>query len=63
MIKIGGLPVKTRVPGTAWIIAGLLTLLSIVSSAVQDIPPSERAIAASAQPSQGKDAHQASVSW
>ncbi len=63
MIKIGGLPVKTRVPVTAWIIAGLLTLLSIVSSVVQILPPAERPLSASAQPSQGQNAHEASVSW
>jgi hypothetical protein len=33
MIKIlGSVPVKTRVPLTAWAFAGLLTLLSIASS-------------------------------
>jgi hypothetical protein len=35
MIKIlGSVPVKTRIPLTAWAFAGFLTLLSIVSSLV-----------------------------
>jgi hypothetical protein len=29
MIKINGIPIKTRVPPTVWAIAGLLTLVSI----------------------------------
>ena len=29
MIKINGIPIKTRVPLTVWAIAGLLTLVSI----------------------------------
>jgi hypothetical protein len=39
MIRITGtpLPVRTRVPVIAWLVAGLLTLLSIVSSLQQFI--------------------------
>ena len=39
MIRIMGtaLPVKTRVPVIAWLVAGLLTLLSMVSSLQQFI--------------------------
>ncbi len=63
MIKIDGLPFKTRIPLTAWITAGLLTLLSIVSSAVHVIPASDHAVSASAQPISEIDAHQASMNW
>ena len=36
MIKIAGsLPVKTRVPLAAWILAGLVTILSTLSSLIQ----------------------------
>ena len=34
MMTMGGIPVKTRVPLAAWAFAGLLTLLSIMSSLV-----------------------------
>ena len=39
MIRITGNPlsVKTRVPAIAWVVAGLLTLLSMVSSLQQFI--------------------------
>ena len=39
MIRITGnpLPVKTRVPAIAWVVAGLLTLFSMVSSLQQFI--------------------------
>jgi hypothetical protein len=43
MIKIGGLPVKTRVPLPGWILAGALTLLSIASSLTHLAP--EHAVA------------------
>ena len=32
MITIANVPVKTRVPLTAWVIAGLLTLVSLAST-------------------------------
>ena len=32
MTIIAGVPVKTRVPLTAWVIAGLLTLMSLTST-------------------------------
>jgi hypothetical protein len=32
MITIASVPVKTRVPLTAWVIAGLLTLVSLAST-------------------------------
>jgi hypothetical protein len=38
MIKIDGLPVKTRVPLPVWILAGVFTLLSIASSLTHKAP-------------------------
>jgi hypothetical protein len=35
MIKIAGLPVRTRLPITAWLVAGLLTLCTLASPLVQ----------------------------
>lgn len=32
MITIGSIPVKTRVPVTAWVLAGLITLMSLAST-------------------------------
>jgi len=32
MITIAGVPVKTRVPSTAWVIAGMLMLVSLAST-------------------------------
>jgi hypothetical protein len=56
MITIGRIPVKTRVPLTVWVLAGLLTLFSIASS-LMHIAPS------SAVADQGREprAHHASV--
>lgn len=65
MIKITGSPlVKTRLPLTAWVLAGLVTLFSMVSSLVHVAPASDQALSLSEQvlvPT--KKAHQASVSW
>ena len=38
MITIAGVPVKTRVPLTAWVIAGLLMLVSLVSTLTHIAP-------------------------
>jgi len=56
MTKIGGVPIKTRLPLTAWVLAGLLTLFSVASS-LMHIAPS------SAVADQGREprAHHASV--
>lgn len=35
MTKIAGLPVKTRLPLIAWVIAGLVTCVSLLSSLLQ----------------------------
>ena len=38
MITIASVPVKTRVPLTAWVIAGLLTLVSLTSTLTHAAP-------------------------
>jgi hypothetical protein len=38
MITIASVPVKTRIPLTAWVIAGLLTLVSLVSTLTHTAP-------------------------
>ena len=38
MITIAGVPVKTRVPLSAWVIAGLLTLVSLGSTLTHTAP-------------------------
>jgi len=65
MIKIAGsVPVKTRLPLTAWVLAGLVTLFSVVSSLVHVTPASNQALSVSQQVTvPAKEAHQASVSW
>jgi hypothetical protein len=63
MIKIlGSVPVKTRVPLTAWAFAGFLALLSIVSSLVHVVADSGRDLAASTSEPATRARH-ASVSW
>jgi hypothetical protein len=65
MIKItGSVPVKTRLPLTAWVLAGLVTLFSVVSSLVHVTPASNQALSVSEQVTvSAKEAHQASVNW
>jgi hypothetical protein len=65
MIKItGSVPVKTRLPLTAWVLAGLVTLFSMVSSLVHIAPASNQTQSSSKQETVPvKEAHQASVSW
>ena len=38
MTTIASVPVKTRVPLTAWIVAGLLTLVSLASTLTHTAP-------------------------
>jgi hypothetical protein len=38
MITIASVPVKTRVPLTAWVIAALLTLMSLASTLTHTAP-------------------------
>jgi hypothetical protein len=57
MIKIAGAPpFKSRVPMTAWVLAGLVTLFSIASSLMHIAPSS-----AVADPEGEPRAHHASV--
>ena len=57
MIKITcGVPVKTRLPLTAWILAALVTLFSMGSSLVHVASPSPRMLSET-------EANQASLSW
>jgi len=65
MIKItAGATVKTRVPLIAWVLAGLVTVFSMVSSLVHVTPASNQALSVSEQVTvPAKEAHQASVSW
>jgi hypothetical protein len=65
MIKItGSVPVKTRLPLTAWVFAGLVTLFSMVSSFVHVAPTSNPTQSLSEQATVPvKEAHKASVGW
>jgi hypothetical protein len=64
MVKIATVRVKTRVPLTAWVVAGVMTLFSIVSSLVQIAPASIAIQALSEQaPRPAKQTYQASVNW
>jgi hypothetical protein len=65
MIKItGSVPVKTRLPLTAWVLAGLVTLFSMVSSLVHVAPASNQTHSLSEQATVPvKEAHQARVNW
>ena len=38
MITIASVPIKTRVPLTLWVIAGLLTLVSLASTLTHTVP-------------------------
>ena len=42
MTKIGGVPIKTRLPLTAWVLAGLLTLFSVAFVADATLHPVPR---------------------
>jgi hypothetical protein len=62
MNKLGSLPVKTRVPLAAWVFAGFLTLLSIVSSLLHVVADPGRDLAASVS-EQARETRHASVTW
>jgi len=59
---IHGVPVKTRVPLTAWVFAGILTLLSLSSSLVHLASDSVNVSALSPKHAV-TTVHQASLSW
>jgi hypothetical protein len=64
MITIApGLSVKTRLPLTVWILAGLVTLFSMGSSLVQYVAPEQTASAAEQATKPAKEAYRASVNW
>ena len=64
MVTIASVPVKTRLPLTAWALAGVVTLFSLVSSLVHIAPASNHLQALSEQaPVPAKEFHQASVNW
>ena len=64
MITItGSVPVKTRLPLTAWVLAGVVTLFSVVSSLVHLAPVSNHIQTLSEQTIlPANESHQASVS-
>jgi hypothetical protein len=57
-----GVPVKTRLPLTAWVLAGVVTLFSMASSLVHNAPASNHS-QLSAETVPVKEIHQASASW
>jgi hypothetical protein len=65
MIKItGSVPVKTRLPLTAWVLAGFVSLFSVMSSLMHVAPASNQTSSLSEQETvPAKEARQASVSW
>ena len=64
MVKIASVPVKTRLPLTAWVLAGVVTLFSLVSSLVHIAPASNHLQSLSEQATvSAKEIHQASVNW
>lgn len=50
MCKIADLPVKTRLPASAWAFAALVTLFSLVSTLVAPQAPSHQTAQAARQP-------------
>ena len=62
---IGGVPVRSRVPLAAWAFAGLLTLLSLLSSLLQVAGPDGHLSASASKQviTSAKEAQYASVNW
>ena len=60
---IGSVPVKSRVPLAAWAFAGLLAVLSTVSSLVQLAANPDRGELSASVSEPAKEARHASVSW
>ena len=65
MKTLGNLPIRSRVPVTAWVFAGLITVFSLVSTLVHVALAPSRALSASWQQPlrSAMDAYQASVNW
>ena len=64
MIKIANVQVKTRLPLTAWVLAGVVILFSMLSSLAHIAPASNHLQSVSEQVTvSAKEIHQASVNW
>jgi hypothetical protein len=61
MTHITGVPVKTRLPLMAWMLAGLITLFSTVSSLLHFVPASNQTQMLLGQAT--VQVRQASVNW
>lgn len=61
--KIGSVPVKSRVPLAAWAFAGLLALLSTVSSLVQFAANLDRGELSASVSDPVREGRHASTSW
>lgn len=61
--KIGSVPVKSRVPLAAWAFAGLLALLSTVSSLVQFAANLDRGELSASVSDPVREVRHASTSW
>lgn len=64
MIKmIAGIPVKTRLPLMAWLLAGVVTLFSMASSLMHNAAASNPQLSAEQTTVPAKITKQASVNW
>jgi hypothetical protein len=61
--KTTGIPVKTRLPLTAWVLAGLVTLFSLVSALVHVTTTIPELTASVADQETPKAAHRADSNW
>jgi hypothetical protein len=59
MFKTPGIPVKTRLPLTAWVLAGLVVLFSLVSSLVRVTAAPELTVSVADQATPSKAVHRA----
>ncbi len=66
MNTLGNLPIKTRVPLKAWVIAGLMTVFSVVSSLMPVAPTQPQTLSASTVGKltiSARDTLHASLNW
>jgi hypothetical protein len=59
MSKTTGIPVKTRLPLTAWVLAGLVTICSLVSALVHVTTNPELPVSVANQETPAKAVHRA----
>ena len=59
----GILPVKTRLPMMMWIIAGLMTIFSLVTSLIASAAAPELSVSAADQVMPAKAIHQPNAFW